>query len=354
MAAAKALHLCSPSLTFSKFKSPQKNFAVTLPCYPRIKAEAAASSTTVSTQNTLTPSQFRVDILSESLPFIQKFRGKTIVVKYGGAAMKSDHLKASVVSDLVLLSCVGLHPILVHGGGPDINNWLRLLNIEPVFHDGLRVTDSQTMEIVSMVLIGKVNKNLVSLINKAGGTAIGLSGMDGRLLTARPSPNAAHLGFVGEVAGVNSTVLQPLINSGHIPVIASVAADMYGQSYNINADIVAGEVAAALGAEKLILLTDVVGILEDKDDPESLVKEIDIKGVKKMIEDKKVAGGMIPKVNCCVRSLAQGVRTASIIDGRVEHSLLHEIMTDEGVGTMITGVILNLLESLGYQIWMLL
>lgn len=251
--------------------------------------------------------------------------------------MKVPELKASVVSDLVLLSCVGLRPVLVHGGGPEINHWLQLLNIQPLFHEGLRVTDAKTMEIVSMVLVGKVNKDLVSLINKAGATAVGLSGMDGRVLMARPAPNSAQLGFVGEVTRVDSTVLQPLVDNGHIPVIASVAADESGQSYNINADTVAGELAAALGAEKLILLTDVAGILENRDDPKSLVKEIDIKGVKRMIEEKKVAGGMIPKVNCCVRSLAQGVRTASIIDGRVEHSLLHEIMSEEGIGTMITG-----------------
>ncbi|XP_065872223.1 acetylglutamate kinase, chloroplastic [Euphorbia lathyris] len=279
----------------------------------------------------------RVDILSESLPYIQKFRGKTIVVKYGGAAMKIPELKASVVSDLVLLSCVGLRPVLVHGGGPEINNWLQQLNIEPAFHEGLRITDAKTMEIVSMVLVGKVNKDLVTLINKSGGTAVGFSGMDGRLFMARPTPNSAQLGFVGEVAKVDPTTLQPLVDNGRIPVVASVAADESGQSYNINADTVAGELAAALGAEKLILLTDVAGILEDKDDPSSLVREIDIKGVKKMIDEKKVAGGMIPKVKCCVRSIAQGVRTASIIDGRVEHCLLHEIMSEQGIGTMITG-----------------
>lgn len=251
--------------------------------------------------------------------------------------MTSPELKASVVSDLVLLSCVGLQPVLVHGGGPDINHYLRQLNIKAEFRDGLRVTDAATMEIVSMVLVGKVNKNLVSLINTAGATAVGLSGIDGRLLTARPMPNSAELGFVGEVARVDSNVLRPLLDSGYIPVIASVAADVSGQSYNINADTVAGEIAAALGAEKLILLTDVAGILENRDDLSSLVKEIDIKGVKKMIQEGKVAGGMIPKVNCCIRSLAQGVKTTSIIDGRRHHSLLHEIMSDEGAGTMITG-----------------
>lgn len=259
------------------------------------------------------------------------------MVKYGGAAMKSQSLQSSVINDLVLLSVVGLRPIFVHGGGPEINQWLGRLGIESIFRDGLRVTDSSTIEIVTMVLVGKVNKHLVSLINKAGATAVGLSGLDGRLFTARPKHNSEQLGFVGDVAHVDPTVLRPLVDNNYIPVIASVAADENGQSYNINADTVAGELAAALGAEKLILLTDVAGILENRDDPGSLVKEIDIKGVKKMVEDGKIAGGMIPKVNCCLRSLAQGVRTASIIDGRVPHSLLLEVLTDEGAGTMIAG-----------------
>lgn len=320
----------SSSLKTSTLAFPSTN--------PKIKKSICLSSS--SSVSAVTPAEFRVDILSESLPFIQKFRGKTIIVKFGGAAMKpnqSGNLLASFVKDIVLLSVVGLRPVLVHGGGPEINFWLKRFGIEPLFRDGLRVTDANTMEIVSMVLVGKVNKNLVSHINKAGATAVGLSGMDGRLFMARPSPNAAQLGFVGEVARVDPTVIEPLVKNGHIPVIASVAADELGQSYNINADTVAGELAAALGAEKLILLTDVAGILENKEDPGSLVKEVDIKGVKKMIENGTVGGGMIPKVNCCVRSLAQGVKTASIIDGRVEHSLLLEILTDQGAGTMITG-----------------
>uniref|UniRef100_A0A0D9W7X2 acetylglutamate kinase n=1 Tax=Leersia perrieri TaxID=77586 RepID=A0A0D9W7X2_9ORYZ len=290
---------------------------------PAAEAEAAALS--------------RVDVLSEALPFIQRFKGKTVVVKYGGAAMKSPELQSSVIRDLVLLSCVGLRPVLVHGGGPEINSWLLRVGVEPQFRNGLRVTDALTMEVVEMVLVGKVNKHLVSLINLAGGTAVGLCGKDARLLTARPSPNAAALGFVGEVSRVDASVLHPIIASGHIPVIATVAADETGQAYNINADTAAGEIAAAVGAEKLLLLTDVSGILADRNDPGSLVKEIDIAGVRQMVADGQVAGGMIPKVECCVRALAQGVHTASIIDGRVPHSLLLEILTDEGTGTMITG-----------------
>ncbi|XP_042503037.1 acetylglutamate kinase-like [Macadamia integrifolia] len=299
--------------------------------------EPTTTPTSTTSLTSQTPAHIRVDILSESLPFIQKFRGKTIVVKYGGAAMKSQTLQASVINDLVLLSCVGLRPVFVHGGGPEINSWLGKLGLQPNFLNGLRVTDSSTMEIVEMVLVGKVNKHLVSLINKAGATAVGLSGKDGRLLMARPNAKSAELGFVGDIARVDPSILRPLIANDHIPVIASVAADDDGQAYNINADTVAGELAAALGAEKLILLTDVAGILEDKENPKSLVKEIDIKGVRKMVEEGKIAGGMIPKVNCCVRSLAQGVKTASIIDGRKPHSLLLEILTDEGAGTMITG-----------------
>ncbi|KAJ3680559.1 hypothetical protein LUZ60_016837 [Juncus effusus] len=300
-------------------------------------ASAASSALTASPASAQAAALSRVDVLSESLPFIQRFRGKTVVVKYGGAAMKSAELRESVIKDLVLLACVGLRMVLVHGGGPEINSWLARIGVQPQFIDGLRVTDEVTMEVVEMVLVGKVNKSLVSLINLAGATAVGLCGKDAKLLTARPSPNAASLGFVGEVASVDPAILRPILADGHIPVIASVAADEKGQAYNINADTAAGEIAAAVGAEKLILLTDVVGVLEDKEDPRSLVKEIDIKGIRKMVEDGKVAGGMIPKVECCVRSMAQGVRTASIIDGRVPHSLLLEILTDEGAGTMIRG-----------------
>ena len=272
----------------------------------------------------------RVDVLSEALPFIQRFKGKTVVVKYGGAAMKSAELQASVIRDLVLLSCVGLRPVLVHGGGPEINSWLARVGVEPQFRNGLRVTDAVTMEVVEMVLVGKVNKQLVSLISLAGATAVGLCGKDARLLTARPSPDAASLGFVGEVTRVDPAVLHPIIASGHIPVIATVAADEAGQAYNINADTAAGEIAAAVGAEKLLLLTDVSGILADRDDPGSLVREVDVAGVRRMVAEGKVGGGMIPKVECCVRAIAQGVRTASIIDDRVLHSLLLEILTDEG------------------------
>jgi acetylglutamate kinase len=276
----------------------------------------------------------RVQVLSEALPYLQAFAGRTIVVKYGGAAMKDDTLKAKVIRDIVFLSYVGVRPVVVHGGGPEINFWLEKLGIEPQFKNGLRVTDAATMEVVEMVLVGRVNKELVSLINSAGGRAVGLCGQDGNLFSARPQGQDG-IGFVGEVHSVDIRVVSNLVENGYIPVISSVAADETGQAYNINADTVAGEMAAALGAEKLILLTDTPGILEDYHNPKSLIYKLDIQQARQLIEDGIVSGGMIPKVNCCVRSLAQGVRAAHIIDGRLPHSLLLEIFTDSGIGSMI-------------------
>ncbi|NEP87469.1 MAG: acetylglutamate kinase [Okeania sp. SIO2C2] len=276
----------------------------------------------------------RVKVLSEALPYIQKFAGRKIVVKYGGAAMKDSNLKDQVIRDIVLLSCVGIRPIVVHGGGPEINSWLGKLGIEPQFKDGLRVTDAPTMEVVEMVLVGRVNKEIVSLINQAGGRAVGLCGKDANLIKARPEGREG-IGFVGEVSNVKIDILESLVDNGYIPVVSSVAADEKGQAYNINADTVAGEIAAAMDAEKLILLTDTAGILEDYHNPDSLIVKLDIQEARQLIEKGIVSGGMIPKVNCCVRSLAQGVRAAHILDGRVPHVLLQEIFTDSGVGSMI-------------------
>eukprot|EP00850_Spirogloea_muscicola_P007855 SM000040S14867 [mRNA] locus=s40:768799:773098:- [translate_table: standard] len=300
----------------------------------------AAARAVVAPEPTAPPlmlftSQDRVDVLSEALPFIQRFQGKIVVVKYGGAAMKDPTLKDRVIKDLVLLSCVGLRPVLVHGGGPEINTWLTKIGIEPQFRNGLRVTDGPTMEVVEMVLVGKVNKSLVSLINRAGGSSVGMCGKDAKLITARPT--SLDLGFVGEIESIDTTIVKTLVDCGHIPVIASVAADKDGQAYNVNADTAAGEIAASLGAEKLILMTDVPGLMLDFHKPETLVRSVDIKGVRKLIDEGIVSGGMIPKVECCVRSLAQGVNATHIIDGRAPHSLLLEILTDEGKGTMITG-----------------
>ncbi|TAF11283.1 MAG: acetylglutamate kinase [Nostocales cyanobacterium] len=278
----------------------------------------------------------RVEILSEALPYIQQFAGRTVVVKYGGAAMKDSTLKDKVIRDIVFLSCVGLRPILVHGGGPEINSWLGKLGIEAQFKNGLRVTDAPTMDVVEMVLVGRVNKEIVSLINQAGGMAVGLCGKDGHLITARPQGDEG-IGFVGEVSNVNIKILETLSSNGYIPVVSSVAADDNGQAYNINADTVAGEIAAALGAEKLILLTDTRGILKDYKDPSTLIPKVDIPEARQLMNDGVVSGGMIPKVTCCVRSLAQGVKAAHIIDGRIPHALLLEIFTDVGIGTMILG-----------------
>ncbi|PIA46250.1 hypothetical protein AQUCO_01500042v1 [Aquilegia coerulea] len=290
------------SLSFSKpFQNPNKlnskNFSFSNLKFRNPCDSVLLRPTPLSTTTTTTPvvSQTRVEILSESLPYIQKFHCCHL------STMKSEALQDSVIKDLVLLSCVGLRPVFVHGGGPEINSWLARLGTQPNFLNGLRVTDASTMEIVEMVLVGKVNKHLVSLINNAGATAVGLSEKDGCRLTARPSAKSAQLRFVGDIACVDTSIVRPLLENNYIPVIISVAADDNGQAYNINADTVAGELAAALGAEKLILLTDIAGILEDRNDPGSLVKQIDIKGVKRMVEEGKVAGGMIPKVNCCVR-----------------------------------------------------
>jgi acetylglutamate kinase len=276
----------------------------------------------------------RVQILSEALPYIQEFRGKTVVIKYGGAAMNNSDIKDTVMRDIVFLACVGVRPVIVHGGGPEINSWLDKLGIEPQFKDGLRVTDAPTMDVVEMVLVGRVNKEIVSLINQAGGLAVGLCGKDGNLITARPVGKEG-IGFVGEVQAVDTRVIESLVNSGYIPVISSVAADETGQAHNINADTVAGEIAAALGAAKMILMTDTAGILRDYKDPSTLLTKLDIQQARALIGEGVVSGGMIPKVNCCVRSLAQGVRAAHIIDGRLPHALLLEIFTDRGIGSMI-------------------
>jgi len=301
---------------------------VEVPGYEEVTTESASTSK-------FSPFD-RVSILSEALPYLQKFRGKTIVIKYGGAAMKDDSLKAGVVADVVLLATVGIRPVLVHGGGPEINSWLEKVGIEPQFKNGLRVTDGPTMDMVEMVLVGRVNKSIVSLINEAGGQAVGLCGKDGNTIVARQMVEKA-IGFVGEVTGINSKLIRTLVAGDSIPVIATVASGEGGQALNINADTAAGEIAASLQAEKLILMTDVPGVMKDKDDIASLYRSLDIRSCKELMEQGVVYGGMTPKVQCCIRSLAQGVTAAHIVDGRQPHSLLQELLTDEGVGTMITG-----------------
>ena len=278
----------------------------------------------------------RVSVLSEALPYIQRFAGRRIVVKYGGAAMVHAELREAVFRDLALLTSVGVQPVVVHGGGPEINTWLKRLEIPAEFRDGLRVTDPDTMDVVEMVLVGRVNKQIVNGLNKLGARAVGLSGSDGMLVEARPWGNGSH-GLVGDVARVNPDVLEPLLKKGYVPVISSVAATRDGTAHNINADTVAGELAAALEAEKLILLTDTPGILRDRDDPESLIPQLRLSEARQLIEDGVVAGGMTPKTECCIRALAQGVAAAHILDGRVPHALLLEVFTDAGIGTMVMG-----------------
>jgi acetylglutamate kinase len=278
----------------------------------------------------------RAQVLIEALPYIRRYSGKTFVIKYGGAAMVDETLKQHVMQDLVLMHYVGLRPVLVHGGGPEITEAMRRHGKEARFVNGLRFTDEETIEIVEMVLAGKTNKGIVSRIQRQGGKAVGLSGKDGDLIVARRMQvEGVDLGYVGEVTAVNTQLLEILGREGYIPVISSVAVGPEGETLNINADHVAGRVAGELRAEKLILLTDVTGILDDVADPGSLLSEIDATAARRLIERGKVDKGMIPKVEACLMALEGGVPRTHIIDGRVPHALLNEIFTDRGVGTMI-------------------
>ena len=278
----------------------------------------------------------RVSVLSEALPYIQRFANKRIVIKYGGSAMVDKTLQHAALRDVALLASVGVQVVVVHGGGPEINQWLGKLGIKPIFLDGLRITDTETMDVVEMVLAGRVNKQIVSGINTHGSLAVGLCGIDGGLIEARTYGGGTH-GLVGEVSKVNTKILSPLLKEGYVPVISSVSNSSNGRSHNINADTVAGELAAALGAEKLILLTDTPGILRDENDPSSLIEKIRLSEARELIDKGIVKAGMRPKVECCIRSLAQGVNAAHIIDGRTPHALLLEVFTDAGIGTMVVG-----------------
>lgn len=279
----------------------------------------------------------RAQILTEALPYIQKYYNKTVVVKYGGNAMTSEELKTAVIHDIVLLSLVGVHVVVVHGGGPEINAMFDRVGKESRFVNGLRYTDDDAMDIVQMVLAGKVNKEIVSIVNRAGGRAIGLCGLDGGMFEAtRLTENGVDYGRVGEIKSVNTTVIEDVLRCGFIPVIATVAQGEDG-SYNINADTAAAKLAAALGAEKLMLLTDVAGLLRDPQDANSLIRDINVSEIPKLQRDGIVSGGMIPKVECCVEAVRQGVAQANIVDGRVPHAILMEMLSDEGIGTMIYG-----------------
>jgi acetylglutamate kinase len=281
----------------------------------------------------------RAEVLVNALPYIQKFRGKTVVVKYGGNAMINEGLKAAVIQDVILMACVGIRAVLVHGGGPEIEAMLKKIGKESRFINGLRYTDEETMEIVQMVLCGKVNKDICSLIQRSGGRAIGLCGIDGALFQARRLRTGGEdLGLVGEVETVDTRLLNSVLDSGVIPVISSVAygtGEDEGRSLNVNADTAAAKVAGALGAEKLLLMTDVSGILRNVQDPASLIKEVRRADLEALQKDGIVSKGMIPKVDCCTLALDGGVKKAHIIDGRVPHVLLVELFTDEGLGTMI-------------------
>ncbi len=280
----------------------------------------------------------RAQVLIEAIPYIRSFYGKTFVIKYGGSAMLNEELKQAVILDLILLKYLGLNPVVVHGGGPEISSLLKRLGKETVFAHGQRVTDAETMALVNMVLAGKINKEIVALFNQLGGKAIGLSGQDGSLLVAKKKllpGEEIDLGFVGEVETIHTSLIHTLLEKSYIPVVAPVGVGRDGHFYNINADTVAGELAGALKAEKLILLTDTEGILADPADPASLISVLTTKEAQCLIEAGRIDGGMIPKVEACASALRQGVKRTHIIDGRRLHSLLLEVLTDQGIGTMV-------------------
>ncbi len=274
----------------------------------------------------------RAEILVQALPYIKKYTGKIVVIKYGGNAMINEDLKNSVMSDIILLTLVGVKVVLVHGGGPEITDMLGRVGLESKFVNGLRVTDEDTIDIVQMVLAGKVNKSLVNLIERKGGKAIGLSGIDGHMLTAECKD--PQLGFVGDITKVNVQPILDVIEKGYIPVVSTLGCDKEGNVYNVNADTAAAKIAGAMEAESLISLTDISGILKDKNDPSTLIPHIDVDSAEKLIEKGVISDGMIPKVECCVNAIKWGVKKVFIIDGRVEHSILIETLTDEGIGTM--------------------
>ncbi len=277
----------------------------------------------------------RAEVLVQALPYIKKYTGKIVVVKYGGNAMINEDLKRQVMEDIVLLWLIGVKVVLVHGGGPEISELMEKLGKEPVFVDGLRVTDQETMDIVQMALAGKVNKTLVNMLGMKGGKAVGLSGMDARLIEAKVKNE--KLGFVGEITKINIDPVVGLLDRGYIPVISTIACDKNGNSYNINGDTAAAYIAGALGAKRLIMMTDIGGVLKDKDDPTSIITNITPSEAKKLYEDGTVSGGMIPKVDCCITAIDKGVDKVIIMDGTVPHSILMELLTDEGAGTMVTG-----------------
>jgi len=277
----------------------------------------------------------RAEILVQALPYIQQYTGRVVVIKYGGNAMINEELKHAVMRDIVLLSLVGVKVVLIHGGGPEITDMLKKIGKPSSFVDGLRVTDRETADVVQMVLSGKINKGLVNLLSSIGGKAIGLCGMDGRMIEARPLRE--ELGFVGEIVRTNVEPILDVLEKGYIPVVSTVGCDMDGNTYNINADTAAARIAGELGAVCLVSMTDIAGILRERNDPSSLIVHIDMTEVPQLIESGVIAGGMIPKAECCMEAIRRGVKKVFIIDGRVPHSVLIELLTDEGIGTMFEG-----------------
>ena len=280
----------------------------------------------------------KANILCEALPYINKLSGKTVIIKYGGNAMQDEGVIDSIMQDIAMLKIVGVNPLLVHGGGPEINAMLEKLNIKSSFHNGLRITDKATMEVVQMVMGGKINKTITAKLNCLGVKAIGLTGKDAHLIGVKKKPpvDGVDLGFVGDIVSINDKLLKMLCEDEFIPVIAGIGEDELGQSYNINADIVAAEIAAALKAEKLLYLTDIDGIRRKADDPSTLISEISVKEINRLIKDGTITGGMIPKVMGCVKGIEMGINRVHIVSGTVRHPILLEIFTDTGIGTMIS------------------
>lgn len=279
----------------------------------------------------------KAKILSQALPYIQKYHDKIVVVKYGGNAMENEQLKQNVMEDVVLLSEVGVKLVLVHGGGPDINQTLHMVGKESKFVNGLRYTDKETMDIVQMVLAGKTNKNLVNMISKLHAKAVGISGMDGHIIEAQKMVSENDLGYVGQIVKIHPELIFKLIDDGYIPVVASVGTDCQGNIYNVNADLAASAIAGALNAENMIFVSNVPGVLKNPEDEDSIMTNIHISDVPKLEDDGIITGGMIPKVECCVDCVRQGVKKTVIIDGRVPHACLIEMLSDEGIGSMIVG-----------------
>ena len=277
----------------------------------------------------------RAEVLVQSLPYIKRYNGKIVVIKYGGNAMIDENLKMQVMEDIALLWLIGVKVVLIHGGGPEISETMKRLGKKAEFVNGLRVTDRETVDIVQMVLAGKVNKTLVSLIQMKGGHAVGLSGIDGGIIEAKMKDEA--LGYVGEITKIRTQPIMDLLEKNYIPIISTVASDRQGNTYNINGDTAAAHIAGALQAERLIMMTDINGVLRDKDDPSTLIREMTVEQAKGLYDEGIISGGMIPKVDCCIEAINEGVSNVVIMDGRVPHAILMELLTDEGAGTMVVG-----------------